>query len=262
MRNLSLLVALFYAIAVAPAPAQQGSTTVTIRVIDPTGAHVAHAQIRFMPSEVPAALETDDNGQCSVNLKAGGYDLSVSASGFKMQKRHLDIGAAAAEPGAAQIIPIVLQVGDVSSPIPIYPVDSLVITGDANHSSLALSPAQFRALPHVTITVHNGHTNAVEKYSGVALATLLAKVSAPLGDALRGDAMTSYVVATGSDGYAVALSLAEVDPSFHADQVIVADIRDGQPLGKTGPFQLIVSDDKRPARWVRNLDSITLHSGR
>lgn len=71
--------------------------------------------------------------------------------------------------------------------------------------------------------------------------------------------MTSYVIATGSDGYAVVLSLAEVDPDFHQGQVLlVADTRDGQPLGKNGPFQLIVSDDKRPARWVHNLNSITL----
>jgi hypothetical protein len=100
--------------------------------------------------------------------------------------------------------------------------------------------------------------NAAETYSGVLLATLLAKVSAPLGRELHGEAMATYVTATGSDGYAVALSLAEVDPSFHEGHVLVADAREGQPLGKFGPFQPIVSEDKRPARWVRNLVSITL----
>jgi hypothetical protein len=68
------------------------------------------------------------------------------------------------------------------------------------------------------------------------------------------------VTAAGSDGYSVVLSLAEVDPSFREGQVIVADARNGQPLGKSGLFQLIVSDDKRPARWVHNLVSISLHS--
>ena len=74
--------------------------------------------------------------------------------------------------------------------------------------------------------------------------------------------MTSYLIATGSDGYAVVLSLAEVDPDFHQGQVLVADTRDGQPLGKNGLFQLINSDDKRPARWVHNLNSITLQHAR
>jgi hypothetical protein len=133
---------------------------------------------------------------------------------------------------------------------------SLVLT--AEHASVTLTPADFRALPHVSLTVHNGHTDASEIYSGVPLTTLLAKVNAPLGKELRGGAMTSYVIATGSDGYAVVLSLAEIDPDFHQGQVLVADTRDGQPLGKNGSFQLIVSDDKRPARWVHNLVSIAL----
>lgn len=60
--------------------------------------------------------------------------------------------------------------------------------------------------------------------------------------------MTCYVVATGMDGYSVVLSLAEVDPDFRAGQVIVADSRDVKPLGKSRPYQLIVPDDKRPAR--------------
>jgi hypothetical protein len=134
--------------------------------------------------------------------------------------------------------------------------DTLQLKSD--QVSVALTSADFRALPHISITVHNGHTNIDEAYSGVPLATLLAKINAPMGNQLRGAAMTSYVMATGSDGYAVVLSLAEVDTDFHENQVIVADARDGQPLGKNGPFQLIVPGDKRPARWVHNLVSITL----
>ncbi|MGA8502147.1 MAG: hypothetical protein WB683_11400 [Candidatus Sulfotelmatobacter sp.] len=134
----------------------------------------------------------------------------------------------------------------------------LRLTADPDHAPVVLSPADFHALPHITVTVHNSHTNAAEAYSGVPLAALLVKVNAPLGKELHGEAMTSYLIATGSDGYSVVLSLAEVDPSSHEGQVLVADTRDGKPLGDRGPFQLIVSDDKRPARWVHNLVSITL----
>jgi hypothetical protein len=109
---------------------------------------------------------------------------------------------------------------------------SLVLTADPSHASVVLSPTDFHALPHITITVHNSHSNADETYSGVPLATLLTKVNAPLGKELRGEAMTSYVVATGSDGYSVVLSLAEIDPEFHAGQVLVADARHGKPLEK------------------------------
>jgi hypothetical protein len=139
---------------------------------------------------------------------------------------------------------------------------SLVLTADPSHPPVVLSPTDFHALPHITITVHNSHTNVDETYSGVPLATLLQKVNAPLGKELRGEAMTSYVVAVGSDGYSVVLSLAEVDPEFHPGQVLVADAREGKPLEKNGPFQLIVSDDKRAARWVHNLASIELRYAR
>jgi len=117
-------------------------------------------------------------------------------------------------------------------------------------------------MPHVTITVHNAHAGADETYSGVPLAELLAKLDAPLGEHLHGKALASYIVAAGSDGYSVVLSIAEADPSFHGGEILVADTRGGQPLGKSGPFQLIVSEDKRPARWVHNLVSISLQDAR
>jgi hypothetical protein len=68
-------------------------------------------------------------------------------------------------------------------------------------------------------------------------------------------------VATGSDGYKAVLALGEVDPSFHPGEVLVADTMDGKPLdAHSGPFKLVVTEDKRPARSVRNLASIELKS--
>jgi len=44
------------------------------------------------------------------------------------------------------------------------------------------------------------------------LADLLAELGAPLGDALRGTALASYVLATGSDRYRRVLAPGEIDP--------------------------------------------------
>jgi hypothetical protein len=250
-----LCVVIFFPLTLS---AQQATTVpVVIRVSDQAGASIAHAHIRIMPGPdpAPAKLETDDHGELSVSLKVGGYSISVTAPGFEAGNQHLDISGPAGKASASQTILVVLQVAALDGMI-VYSSDALVISADQQH--VAFSPTDFRALPHITVAVHNGHTNAAETYSGVPLATLLAKVNAPQGKELRGKAMMSYLVATGSDGYSVVFSLAEVDPDFHQGQVLVADTRDGQPLGKSGPFQLIVSDDKRPARWVHNLVSITL----
>lgn len=84
---------------------------------------------------------------------------------------------------------------------------------------------------------------------------LLAHLGVP--KAAMGKALARYVVATGSDGFTAVLSLGEVDPAVHAGTVLVADAVDGKPLdAKAGPFQLVVSGDKRPVRSVRNLVKI------
>jgi hypothetical protein len=243
---------------------QQVTTApIIIRVSDPTGAVVPHARIQLVPSpeNAPASLETDDHGQLSIRLKPGGYALFVSFPGFRKSARHIDVLVPGSQSSVAENFPVVLQLGGGTSVAVTYPPDSLVLSANLYHDPVVISPAEFRALAHIAVTVHNSHSNATETYSGVALETLLAKVNAPLGKDLRGEALTSYLIASGSDGYSVVLSLAEVDSSFHDGQVLVADSRDGHPLGESGPFELIVSEDKRPARWVHNLDSISLQSG-
>jgi hypothetical protein len=137
--------------------------------------------------------------------------------------------------------------------------DTLTLLNDSDHKSLVLSAADLKALSHISLTTHNSHTNADETYSGVRLSDLLAKIGAPTGNDLRGKALANYVVVTGSDGYKAVLALGEVDSSFHPGEVLVADTMDGKPLdAHSGPFKLVVSEDKRPARSVRNLVSIEL----
>jgi hypothetical protein len=130
---------------------------------------------------------------------------------------------------------------------------------DGRH--VILTAAALQLLPRQTVRVHNPHTNADETYQGVELSLLLARLDAPLGPKLRGKALTMYVLAEGTDKYRAAYSLAEVDPAFHGGTVIVADRMDGQAIdAKDGPFKLVNTEDKRPARWVRNLASIQLNT--
>lgn len=141
--------------------------------------------------------------------------------------------------------------------------DELRISAYTKPEGLKLKVADLKGLPRTTITVHNEHAKADETYTGVRVAELLAKMNAPLGKDLRGVALANYLVATGSDGYVAVIALAETDPGFHSGEVIVADTLNGQPLdAKSGPFKLVVTEDKRPARWVRNLVSLELKSAK
>jgi DMSO/TMAO reductase YedYZ molybdopterin-dependent catalytic subunit len=128
-------------------------------------------------------------------------------------------------------------------------------------TQLTLTVADLKAMPRKTLKVTNPHDKKVEVYEGVALEDLLRKAGVPLGEQLRGPLMATYVVAEAEDGYRVAFSLAELDSGFLDSEIIVADTMDGAPLGpKVGPFRLVAPHEKRPARWVRMLKSITVNS--
>lgn len=146
-------------------------------------------------------------------------------------------------------------------PVPTSTVTQALTLLAPGHDPVTVSLSDLKALPRITVTVHNPHTNADEAYGGVRLADLLAKVGAPLGKNLHSSALAFYVVATGSDNYKSVLSLGEIDPSFHPGEVVVADTMNSQPLdAHSGPLKLVVTEDKRPARSVRNLVSIELRS--
>jgi hypothetical protein len=128
-----------------------------------------------------------------------------------------------------------------------------------NGKAAAITGADLKAMPRHSVIITNAHTKAEEKYEGVLLSDLLAKVDAPMGEKLRGETMLTYVKATASDKYAVVLALAEVDPHMRANEIMVADSMNSAALdAHNGPLKLIVPGDLRPARSVRMLTSILL----
>jgi hypothetical protein len=120
------------------------------------------------------------------------------------------------------------------------------------------TPATLATLPHKRLTVYNEHAKANQTYSGVELIDLLT----PLGVQAKphGKDLRLYVVAGGSDGYQVVYSIGEVTPDVHDGTVIVADSMDNKPLTETGPLQLVITGEVRPARWVRNLVAIRVQT--
>lgn len=140
---------------------------------------------------------------------------------------------------------------------PSVPSTQLKIQG-LNEKSITLTPEEFAALPHKAVSVFNAHSKINETYSGVQLADLLAKVGVPLGEQVKGKLFLTGVVAEGTDKYDVLYALAEIDPSIHAGDVIVADSVDNHKLEKDGAFKIVSTEERRPARWVRNLTLITV----
>jgi|CXWL01.1.fsa_nt_gi hypothetical protein len=129
----------------------------------------------------------------------------------------------------------------------------LEVDGDVP-AALHLDEAAWRALPRVRVTGQTHGGDQVE-YEGVDLAELLARAGQPLGEALRGREVAKVVMAEASDGYRAAFALVEVDPASGPTRVLVADRRvDGKPFAPgEGPLRLVVPNDHRNARWVRQV---------
>jgi hypothetical protein len=120
--------------------------------------------------------------------------------------------------------------------------------------SLDLTPGRKRS-PRVD----NPHSRKTEVYEGVLVEDLLKKAGVPQGEQLRGQAMATYVLVEAADNYRVVFALEEFNSSFHDSEIIVADTMDGAPIpGALGPFRLVAPHEKRPARWVEMLKSITV----
>ena len=167
----------------------------------------------------------------------------------------------------AVAIPLLLLIG-IGGPSAVFaqgmdhhqasePSTQLILRG-LDGKTVSLTPEEVAALPHKTVSVFNSHTKANESYSGVALADLLAKIGVPHGEEVKGKLFMTAVIAEGTDKYSVLYALAEVDPSIHTGDVIVADSVDGQKLGKEGAFKMVSTEERRPARWVRNLTEISV----
>ena len=172
-----------------------------------------------------------------------------------MKKAHLS-----ADLIAAAVICLVLAYGLArrsSAQVPSNSARLKIANGTA--TPLELSAADLKGMPRTTLKTVNPHGQKPEVYEGVAIQQLLHRVGVPDVENMRGAVLSSYVVAEASDGYRVVFSLAELDPGILDSEVIVADTMDGAPLDeKHGPFQLVVPHDKRAARWVRMLKSLTV----
>ena len=131
--------------------------------------------------------------------------------------------------------------------------------GGAVTMPMTVTMEDLKKMPRKTLRVENAHAKRTEVYEGVPLSALLQKAGVPQGEQIRGAAMTAYVLVEAADDYHVIFSLAELDSSFQDSEVLLADTMDGAPLGLgLGPFRLVAPHEKRPARWVDMVRSITV----
>lgn len=130
----------------------------------------------------------------------------------------------------------------------------VAVGGDVGRP-LTLDVGAIAKLPHVDVRASDHGVTGT--WSGVPLSTILAAAGVPLGEALHGKNLALYVRISAADGYRVVYALAELDPQFRNEPVILADHRDGEVLdAKEGPLRIVAPTDQRPARWIRQVTRI------
>jgi DMSO/TMAO reductase YedYZ molybdopterin-dependent catalytic subunit len=133
----------------------------------------------------------------------------------------------------------------------------LHVTGEVK-TKLELKAEDLARMPRRTVEAKD-HDGKPTKFEGVVLADVLASAGVPFGSVLRGENLARFLLATAADGYRVVFALPELDPEFTDDVVLLADRRDGQPLPeREGPLRLVVPHEKRQARWIRQLTTLTV----
>ena len=137
---------------------------------------------------------------------------------------------------------------------PVAPSATLTLTFDGNTTEF--SRASLSSMPQQTITALDSHTNKTVTFTGPLVADVLAKAGLIPGDKTHALILRSYVTATGTDGYFVVYSGAELEPMFTSGKVIVALTQGGAPVASG--LQLVNPLDAKPARWVHGLAALTV----
>jgi hypothetical protein len=136
---------------------------------------------------------------------------------------------------------------------------SLLAMAAAAPQRIEITPELLADLPReMAVLTHHDTSLSCE---GPTLDAVLAKAGLAQGDAVRGPALRTAVVARARDGYAVLFSLGEIDAKLGNTRIILADRCDAKPLpDEDGPFRLAIPGDKRGARSVRQLIALEILS--
>jgi hypothetical protein len=136
---------------------------------------------------------------------------------------------------------------------------ALTLVNEAG-TETALSPAEFAKLPRKTVKAKD-HSGVAATYEGVLLADVLQAGKVTLGKDLKGPLLAHCLLVEAADGYQVVFSLPEIDPSVTDNLVLVADRKDDKPLdAKEAPYRLVVPQEKKHARWVRQVTRISVRT--
>ena len=104
-------------------------------------------------------------------------------------------------------------------------------------------------------TYKSGEDTVTASFVGVSLWDILGAAQPNFNTDVKNDKLSTFIVATGSDGYQVVIAWGEIDPDFGNQPILVAFERDGETLELP---TLVVPGDARGGRYVSGLVNLSL----
>ena len=124
-------------------------------------------------------------------------------------------------------------------------------------SPLTLTVTDLKKMPRKTLSVLNPYNKKTEVYEGVPLEELFAEQGSRSTSSLRGRQWLRRL--SPKPRMVIKWFSLWLNWTLLDSEAIVADTLDGAALAaKEGPFKIVAPHEKRPARWVRMLKSITV----
>lgn len=145
-----------------------------------------------------------------------------------------------------------------ANPSPAKANDSLLSISGEVERPLKLTAADLAKLSRRSVRAKD-HDGQESTFEGVELGEVLKLAGVKFGEQMRGKSLALFLVADAADNYRAVFALPELDHAFTDRVILLADKRDGKPLAATeGPLRIVVPDEKRQARWVRQVISLTI----
>jgi DMSO/TMAO reductase YedYZ molybdopterin-dependent catalytic subunit len=134
---------------------------------------------------------------------------------------------------------------------------SLRISGEVERQ-LTLGAEDLAKLPRRSVRAKD-HGGKESEFEGLALVAVLTLAGVKFGEDLRGKNLELYLVVEAADGYRAVFALPELDPAYTDKVILLADKRDGKSMdAREGPLRIVVPDEKRHARWVRQVTGLVV----
>jgi len=150
---------------------------------------------------------------------------------------------------AALLVPAALEAQQACPAVP----GAVVVYGEGTRTT-TFDAAALAALPRRSVTAPNPDGDGTSVFDGVALKELLVRAGAIDAERLTSRDYRRYVEIRAADGYRVIYAVPELEPDFRPAVPILADLQNDAPLPDgVGPFEVVMPDEKRHGRWVRQV---------